>query len=197
MGSCSYYITTEGATSREAFEGACQRNERMYGCDYYSGRMNSANTPSFRVVKTFDTYKESNKKEADKIITAKNHGEMGVASVIDLGVKYWVVRSVKVKTQTPTATRKMSFVVCDLAGNTVRPAKSNIFDTMKGAREKLERIVLETGNDEYQIKKKYVVLSGSETCATVELTEKKVKTKPKKGNAIPIHEYVIFGFAAE
>lgn len=168
--------------------------------DSYSGDWNTCSTIS-RKIKVADRYTESAKKKAYKMMENEVL-PMRSCNVYDMGIDHYEVWSVvPEKVQKVKPKYKEMYVLC--TGNT----DIETADTLPEAKEKAAKIILERRNyhiGDYSsifIKKKKVLIGGTESVAACKLNIKTYKSKPKsiKAGSIlrEIHQYAISGMAKD
>ena len=199
MGGCSFFHTIESKSERDAYEELREEAVSLYGHRSLNGTISTCD--SCRTIKTFSTYDKKNLEKARKIAEDMDYGNKWEAYCIDLGIVYYLVRTVKKTNKTYDEKYKQKFVVCDaFTEKPLTPAKNYQFDTKPPADKKALQCTL--GGKEVCVRKTMVKLSGNDTVSKFTVEEKKAEKKPKlkamdNRVVIPIHKYAFFGVAAE
>lgn len=192
MGAQSFIHTVESGNARGGFFKLYDDATMRYGSGSYNGSINTCDMG--RCKKSYAVYSEKNEKEAYKYIDSVRNGEKWTADYIDLGVAYYLIRTVKKVNKEYTAVYRQKFVVIDYNGKILHTA-----DTKPDADKKA--IELRLNGSDVMVRKMQVKLSGNDVVAEFKVEEKRQKTKPKLKQAdnrvvIPIHKYIFYGWAS-
>lgn len=192
MGAQSFIHTVEREDARQAFGQLYEDATAKYGSGAYNGSINTCSMG--RCKKSYDVYSEKNEREAYEYIRAMSNGEKWYAHYIDLGVAYYLVRTVKKVNKEYTAKYRQKFVVVDYDNKILFKA-----DTKPDADKKATELRLK--GKPVMVRKMQTLLSGNDVVAEFKVEEKRQRTKPKLKQAdnrvvIPIHKYVFFGWAS-
>lgn len=192
MGAQSFIHTIESESARNGFVTLTEDATMRYGNGAYNGSINTCSMG--RCKRSYDVYSEKNEREAYRYIESVQNGEKWYADYIDLGVAYYLIRTVKKVNKEYTAVYRQKFVVVDYDGKMLHTA-----DTKPEADKKA--IELRLQGKPVMVKKMQVKLSGNDVVAEFKVEEKRQKTKPNLKQAdnrvvIPIHKYIFFGWAS-
>ncbi len=197
MGAVSFQKTAVAPTAGEGFDELVEEARYERGHSGYSGAISTCSLG--RVTKTFKTYDNDNRAVAREHIRKLDNGEKYRADVVDLGVKYYILRKVEVVTKETTAKYKQQFAVCDFDG-VLRPTKKHVFDKKTDAVKCAVEEAL-SGKENIMVKKMPILMNGCDVATEVRITEEKHDTKPKKSGKnceiVEMHEYIYYGWAAE
>lgn len=192
MGAQSFIHTIECEDARKGFELLYENATAQYGNGSYNGSINTCSMGHCE--KAYAVYSDKNEREAYEYIRAIDNGEKWFAHYIDLGVAYYLVRTVKKANKEYTAKYKQKFVVERYDGKMLYAA-----DTKPVADKKAMELRLK--GEAVMVKKTQVRLSGNDVVSEFNVEEKRQRTKPKLKQAdnrvvIPIHRYIFFGWAS-
>ena len=197
MGAVSFQKTAVAPTAREGFEELVEEARYERGRNGYSGTISTCSLG--RITKTFKTYDKDNRAIAREHISKLDNGDKYCADVVDLGVKYYILRKVEVVAKEVTAEYKKQFAVCDFDG-ILRPVKKHVFDKKADAVKCATEEAL-SGKENIMVRKMPVLMSGNDVTTEIRITEKQYDTKPKKSGKnceiVEMHEYIYYGWAAE
>lgn len=203
MGSCSFRKSFKCYSKNlfDVIEDFKKDSKDRYGDDYYAGDRGSIAYVCFKrnVVKFADKYKSSsemsaaaNKKLEKLIEELTNKANKNEAYIIDLGViNYATIKMVK-KVSTKSSSPKYGFVfnIIDIFGRTVKSCKTKI-----EAEKYIEKEILNGKVSELSIKKEKKIISGSEQRITYSAKTTVKKSKPRSGDFLENHAYIMVGWA--
>lgn len=197
MGASSFQMMAVAPSAKIGYEKLVKDAEYEYGHDSYSGTI--ATCSLGRVTKSFTKYDCTNRIFAKDHIRALDNGEKYRADVVDLGVKYYIVRKVETTTNEVTAEYKRMYAVCDYDG-ILKPSKNHVFDKKTDAMDCAKKEAL-SGKNGIRIRKMPILQEGNDIAVEFKVTETECKEKPKKVDkgckVIEMHEYIYYGWAAE
>lgn len=192
MGAVSFHYEFE--TSKSAYQEIKDMQERAkkrYGDDPYNGSITTCDRIN-RVVKLSDIYSKKADAKANAYIEKDNWGRKREISVLDLGICGYEKVTVKKKTIASKRKTAIVYVLRTYGEKFIRSFndKTKAIDAMLSyATEHQENCYINKENS---------MVEGTPTIMEAIVTKKTYKTKPKDmTNVLPVHKYVIYGFAAE
>lgn len=199
MGAQPFTHLIEGSNPSECFERLVNDAIYEYGNDSYNGTISTCTLGRMTVLA--DKYSDTVLKRARKKVNDDENGDKRVATVLDLGVVgYDIVTAKKVPVKAKEkAEYRTKFVVLKEAYDSSKVIATK--ETKTEADEYAISQALKEPNFDYRVAKRPVKINkGSEYLTDIEISVKRVKTKPKKApkNAVvsEAHKYLFYGWAA-
>lgn len=206
MGACNFIEFGSATTPREAFDALVRDATFEYGHDPYNGTISttSLSRTSPKVVRK--KYSEKAKEEAVREAEKDGWGNKRESRILDLGIMGWEVASYEKTPRTSqiaASVKYETFYVGYADGREICCMKS-----ASAAKDTVAAYMRRNATEPvrcYQVRKESrcivggKVLDGSRVDTRYFEMVRKVrmtKTKPKSGNATPIHMWAFYGWAA-
>lgn len=197
MGAISFQKTAVAPTAGEGFNQLIEDAKYERGHNGYNGTISTCSLGS--ITKSFRKYDNDNKIIAREHIRNLDNGVKYRADVVDLGVKYYIVRSVTVVQKEVTAEYKKMYAVCDFDG-ILRPWRKHVFEKKTDAVKCATTEAL-SGKENVRVRKMPILMDGNDITTEIQVTEKRYDCKPSKVGKnceiVEMHEYIYYGWAAE
>ena len=191
-GAIEFIVYAEAYSPSEAYESLVEQAIYEYGNDCYNGTISTCEFVG-RPVKLAEKFNKSMWEKAEAYARKKDYGSKWEARCLDLGVSKYITREVKnARTHKDSPVYKTKFCVMDC--NSIIKQ----FDEKKKADEYAKKRILDTGSKYVCVKKKRMLVSGTDTVSDFTLVEKEYKSKPKNTTGKTVtekHWYAFYGLA--
>ena len=198
MGMMSFYVTECGKDKYEAFNKLVKEAQREYGEDMYNGTISTTDLVGDPVViaKKFSAESEHAGYEYAK---KNNYGEKWESRCLDLGVKEYIVATVKKTHSRPRQSRVCTQYILEEFKDGVAASIGKPFEIREEAEDAAMQRAIENGT-RVVVRETQVLVKGKDVVTymnpDVQHYEKLPKDLPEGAVVSEIHVYGFYGLAA-